>query len=44
MELIKNSILSFETFLAKYPNDRYNDSRRRQMEMLQEKLAAMTTA
>lgn len=44
MELIKNSILSFENFLAKYPNDRYNDSRRRQMEMLQEKLAAMTTA
>jgi outer membrane protein assembly factor BamD (BamD/ComL family) len=42
IELIKNSIRTFERVLEKYEDDGYNDSRRRQMEMLQSKLAAMT--
>ena len=44
VELIKNSILAFERVLVKYPNDPYNEDRRRQMEMLQSKLADMTAA
>ena len=44
VELIKNSILAFERVLTKYPNDPYNEGRRRQMEMLQSKLSDMTAA
>ena len=44
IELIKNSILAFERVLTQYPNDPYNGARRRQMEMLQSKLADMTAA
>ena len=40
--LIENSILAFERVLVKYPNDPYNEGRRRQMAMLQSKLADMT--
>ena len=40
--LIENSILAFERVLVKYPNDPYNEDRRRQMAMLQSKLADMT--
>ena len=40
--LIENSILAFERVLEKYPTDRYNEDRRRQMAMLKDKLAAMT--
>ena len=42
IELIKNSIRTFERVLANYEDDGYNDSRRRQMAMLQSKLADMT--
>lgn len=42
--LIENSIRTFERVLAQYPNDRYNEDRKRQMEMLQSKLADMTAA
>lgn len=42
INLVKNSILAFENFIAKYPDDKYNDGRRRQMEMLQSKLEGMT--
>ena len=42
IELIKNSILAFERVLVKYPTDRFNEDRRRQMAMLQSKLADMT--
>ena len=41
--LIENSILAFERVLEKYPTDRYNEDRKRQMAMLQSKLADMTT-
>ena len=44
VELIKNSILAFERALTKYPNDPYNEGRRRQMEMLQSKLSDMQAA
>ena len=40
--LIENSIRTFERVLAQYPNDRYNEDRKRQMAMLQSKLADMT--
>lgn len=40
--LIENSILAFERVLEKYPTDRYNEDRRRQMAMLKDKLAMMT--
>jgi outer membrane protein assembly factor BamD (BamD/ComL family) len=40
--LIENSILAFERVLEKYPTDRFNEDRRRQMAMLQDKLATMT--
>jgi outer membrane protein assembly factor BamD (BamD/ComL family) len=39
---IENSIMAFERVLEKYPTDRYNEDRRRQMAMLKDKLAAMT--
>ena len=42
--LIKNSILAFERVLAQYPNDRYNEDRKRQMAMLQSKLSDMQAA
>ena len=44
IELIKNSILAFERVLANYQDDGYNATRRRQMAMLQDKLADMTAA
>ena len=44
IELIKNSILAFERVLAQYPNDRYNEDRKRQMAMLQSKLSDMQAA
>lgn len=40
--LIENSIRTFERVLEMYPNDRYNEDRKRQMAMLQSKLADMT--
>jgi outer membrane protein assembly factor BamD (BamD/ComL family) len=40
--LIENSILAFERILEKYPTDRFNEDRKRQMEMLKDKLAMMT--
>ena len=42
--LIENSIRTFERVLAQYPNDPYNEGRRRQMEMLQSKLSDMQAA
>ena len=42
--LIENSILAFERVLAQYPNDRYNEDRKRQMAMLQSKLSDMQAA
>lgn len=41
INLVKNSILAFENFIAKYPDDKFNEGRRRQMQMLQEKLQGM---
>ena len=40
--LIENSIRTFERVLEMYPNDRYNEDRKRQMAMLKSKLADMT--
>lgn len=40
--LIQNAILSFENFLAKYPNDPYNEGRIRQLNQQRAKLADMT--
>lgn len=40
--LVKNSILAFENFLSKYPTDRWNEDRKRQLAMLQSKLTDMT--
>ena len=40
--LIENSIRTFERVLEMYPNDHYNEDRKRQMAMLQSKLADMT--
>ena len=42
IELIKNSILAFERYIANNPNDQFNDGRKRQMAMLQDKLQMMT--
>lgn len=42
INLVRNSITAFENYITKFPDDKYNEGRRRQMEMLQDKLQSMT--
>jgi len=42
INLVKNSIVAFENFIAKFPDDPFNAKRISQMQMLQEKLQGMT--
>ncbi len=42
--LVRNSIEAMERFLDKYPTDRFNADRRRQLAMLKSKYADMTAS
>lgn len=42
INLVSNAIVMMENFIAKYPDDRYIEDRKRQLQQQREKYAMMT--